>query len=410
MSSTRRSLFVTSVQILFERYASTDAPKQTLCIPQKANKRCWLHSSLEFLSRIEYEKKPSILSFFRHPRCQYSVALVRVNHLTLTEHVSSSVLVGFSRQFGFHQDILANIDFSILMSSKIMLRLHQAYVCYRTNYRVLFRSQCPSLERKFTLYLQEWWSKVPILEGTQRGRETIHLTKIFNRKKPLRPPVLDTEDNIPQTKIPGVGIAISVTPISAILIQSVAMTAKGLNEVSLTPKPSPTIACRLKAKIYYCLYVKCSKKLNYRKVIFPPPDGAENIMDIWITHCFSSIEHLSSLGQDFLGNDLCLNDSKSICTLNDDDEAESTPRQILYECPFHHALQEFHKMLLSLATKLKGYSSRHATSKISKSAGSTEIRSITNSTRLPISWMHKTLITMGSRLSWGKWNRGTRNS
>ena len=32
------------------------------------------------------------------------------------------------------------------------------------------------------------------------------------------------------------------------------------------------------------------------------------------------------MGQDFIGNDLCLNDSKSICTLNDDDEAKSTPK------------------------------------------------------------------------------------
>ena len=34
----------------------------------------------------------------------------------------------FSRQFGFHQDIPANIDFSILPSSRVMLRLHQACV------------------------------------------------------------------------------------------------------------------------------------------------------------------------------------------------------------------------------------------------------------------------------------------
>ncbi|KAJ8446928.1 hypothetical protein Cgig2_016470 [Carnegiea gigantea] len=44
------------------------------------------------------------------------------------------------------------------------------------------------------------------------------------------------------------------------------------------------------------------------------------------SHCYPSIEHISSLGQDFLGNDLCLNSSKSTCTLNDDNDAESNPK------------------------------------------------------------------------------------
>ncbi|KAJ8423648.1 hypothetical protein Cgig2_010635 [Carnegiea gigantea] len=39
----------------------------------------------------------------------------------------------FSRQFGFHQDVPADIDFSILPCSKIMLRFHQACVRYGTN-------------------------------------------------------------------------------------------------------------------------------------------------------------------------------------------------------------------------------------------------------------------------------------
>ncbi|KAJ8443564.1 LOW QUALITY PROTEIN: hypothetical protein Cgig2_020651 [Carnegiea gigantea] len=132
--------------------------------------------------------------------------------------------------------------------------------------------------------------------------------KIISSQKPLRPPILAIEDNIPQIKIQGVGV-ISVTSISVIPIQSVAMLAKALNEVRLTLEPSPATACRRKLK----------------KAIFLPPDGVQNIMDILDcdpsptecmdklahvplllrSHCFPSIDHLQSLGSDFLGNDLC---------------------------------------------------------------------------------------------------------
>jgi len=38
---------------------------------------------------------------------------------------------------------------------------------------------------------------------------------------------------------------------------------------------------------------------------------------------FPSIEHLSSVGKDFFGKDLFINDSKSVCTLNEDDKVGS---------------------------------------------------------------------------------------
>ncbi|KAJ8444268.1 hypothetical protein Cgig2_024594 [Carnegiea gigantea] len=43
------------------------------------------------------------------------------------------------------------------------------------------------------------------------------------------------------------------------------------------------------------------------------------------SHRFPSIEHLPSLGPDFLSSGLWPNDSTSICTPNDDDKAKSTP-------------------------------------------------------------------------------------
>ncbi|KAJ8424126.1 hypothetical protein Cgig2_002652 [Carnegiea gigantea] len=144
-----------------------------------------------------------------------------LKHFTLTEDVGSSVLVGVlvgvllsGIKSSFYQDIPTDIDFSILRSSKIMLRLHQACVCYETNSQVLFPGQCPSLERKFTSCFQEWWSKV----GNSRRKrddssdQTIQRDegpsgskpklKIVHSEKPLRPPILVIENNTSQTKIP----------------------------------------------------------------------------------------------------------------------------------------------------------------------------------------------------------------
>ncbi|KAJ8436100.1 hypothetical protein Cgig2_011922 [Carnegiea gigantea] len=266
------------------------------------------------LSRADFAYFASIRSSYVCCRCEDSFVI---------EHYCPH---RFSRQFGFHQDIPADIDFSILPSSKIMLRLHQACIRYGTNSRVFFPGQCPSLERKFTRRFQECWPKMFLTSsdshsGESSKRKRVSLSdqniqrneapsgsrpkfKIIRSEKPLRSPALETEDNTPQTKIPRVDAALSVAPISA-----------GMPNVG-------------------------GSKLDYEKTVFPPPDGAENIMDILDcdlsptaymvesgdmnfkeklayvplplgSHCFPSIEHLSFLGQDFLG---------------DDDEAESTPK------------------------------------------------------------------------------------
>ncbi|KAJ8434523.1 LOW QUALITY PROTEIN: hypothetical protein Cgig2_030146 [Carnegiea gigantea] len=120
---------------------------------------------------------------------------------------------------------------------------------------------------------------------------------------------------------------ISVTSISAIPIQHVAMPAKPPDEVRLTPGPLPATTCRRKLKsIIVCTLDEQGmsnvqgRKLNYGKTIFPPPDNAENIMDF--LDCNASLIECI----DFLRNDLCLNDSNSICAPNGDDEAKSTPK------------------------------------------------------------------------------------
>ena len=40
-----------------------------------------------------------------------------------------------------------------------------------------------------------------------------------------------------------------------------------------------------------------------------------------------------SLGQDFLGNELCPNHLKSVCTLSDNDELESIPKAVALHVP-----------------------------------------------------------------------------
>ncbi|KAJ8431930.1 LOW QUALITY PROTEIN: hypothetical protein Cgig2_023739 [Carnegiea gigantea] len=151
----------------------------------------------------------------------------------------------FNRQFDLHEDIPTDIDFSTVLSSKIMLQLHQACVSYGTNSRVLFPSTHSGGNSKRKRYSSSD-QNIQRDEGPSGSRLKL---------KPLGSPVLETEDNTPQAKIPGY-----------------------------------------------------RRKLN-------------SIMD-------------------FLGNDLCLNNSKSIYTPSDDDEVESTPKANAYECPLH-------KMLLS---------------------------------------------------------------
>ena len=65
------------------------------------------------------------------------------------------------------------------------------------------------------------------------------------------------------------------------------------------------------------------------------------------SHYFPSIEHLSSLRQDSLVNDLCPNDSKSVCTPSDNDEVESIPNADACKCHLHDIVSELHKMFLS---------------------------------------------------------------
>ena len=65
------------------------------------------------------------------------------------------------------------------------------------------------------------------------------------------------------------------------------MPSKPPDEVRHTPEPSPATVCRRKLKsIVVCtpneqgMSNLQGRKLNYGKTIFPPPDSAENIVDI----------------------------------------------------------------------------------------------------------------------------------
>jgi len=82
-------------------------------------------------------------------------------------------------------------------------------------------------------------------EGASGSRPKL---KIIRSQNPLRPLILASKDDLLQDKIPRIGTTISITPIFAIPIQSVAMTANAQNEVGFTPESSPVVACGQKLK------------------------------------------------------------------------------------------------------------------------------------------------------------------
>jgi len=99
--------------------------------------------------------------------------------------------------------------------------------------------------------------------------------------------ILVVEDDLPQTKILGIGAAISVTPISAIPIHSVAMPVKAPDEIRFTLEPSLAAACRqsLKSIVVYAPNEQDMSNiernaLTSKRTTFPPPHDAENIIDI----------------------------------------------------------------------------------------------------------------------------------
>ncbi|KAJ8423647.1 hypothetical protein Cgig2_010634 [Carnegiea gigantea] len=142
---------------------------------------------------------------------------------------------------------------------------------------------------------QEWWFKVFLTSSGNSKRkrysssdQTIQRDEVLSSLKPKVNIVRSQKPLRPPTNIAGVRAAISVTPISIIPIQSLIVPAKDLDEVRLTLEPSPVTACRRKLKsIVVCtpdeqgMSNVQGSKLNYRKTIFPPPNGAENIMDIF---------------------------------------------------------------------------------------------------------------------------------
>ncbi|KAJ8420154.1 LOW QUALITY PROTEIN: hypothetical protein Cgig2_002960 [Carnegiea gigantea] len=139
-------------------------------------------------------------------------------------------------------DNLEDIDFFILPSSNIMLRLHQACVGYETNSHALFPSLCTSLERNFT---QD--HHISILEGTQGEREAIHLTKmkalmpklkIVRSEKPLGSPIVAIEGGSPRVQILGIDMASLAVLILPIHIQSLAPSTKVAKEVKAPFKSS----------------------------------------------------------------------------------------------------------------------------------------------------------------------------
>jgi len=108
------------------------------------------------LSRADFAYLASIRSSYVCCRCEDTFIM---------EHYYPHSFIG---QFGFLQDIPMDSDFSIIPSSRIMLRHHQACIRYGTKSQASYLGQRLSLEKKFTQCFQKWWSKVfSALSGAQ---------------------------------------------------------------------------------------------------------------------------------------------------------------------------------------------------------------------------------------------------
>ncbi|KAJ8444411.1 hypothetical protein Cgig2_005933 [Carnegiea gigantea] len=135
----------------------------------------------------------------------------------------------FSSQFGFYQDVPADLDFDNLLDPETRLRYHHMLTRYGTGSQVLLSGRCK-------------------LGSKSRS-------KIVRFGKPLEPFVPPMEDGYSRVKILGIDVVILATPIPAILIQSIA---------PLPQDELPVEVCEPSTK----------------NIIEFPPEGAENIMDI----------------------------------------------------------------------------------------------------------------------------------
>ena len=193
------------------------------------------------LSRDDFAYCVSIRSSFISYRCEDSFVM---------EHYCPD---RFSRQFGFYQDVPADLDFDNLPDSEAMLRYHQTLTRYGTGSQVLLPGRCKLLERNTTRAFREWWSKMfisstcsPPASDSKRKRSDLFDTntskdegklgskpklKIVRSGKPLEPFVPPTGDGPSSVKIPGIDVVILATPIRAVLIQSIAPLPQVTNEI-----------------------------------------------------------------------------------------------------------------------------------------------------------------------------------
>ncbi|KAJ8444114.1 LOW QUALITY PROTEIN: hypothetical protein Cgig2_005795 [Carnegiea gigantea] len=302
-------------------------------------------------------------------------------------HFHSFEFVSYRRQFGFHQDVLADMDFDNLPDPETMLRCHHVLTRYGTGSQILLPERCNLLEKNITRAFYEWWSKMfisltysPHAGDSKRKRSDLSDTnvskddgkfgsksklKIVRSRKPLEPFVPLTEDASSRVKIPGIDVVIPATPIPTILtpvpaipVQSIAPLPHVTNDIKEHFKSSPL-------EIYKLPIVICEPSTE--KGIELPPEGAANIMNILdvepnpttcmgeiddvnfkeeLAHiplpsgnqCFSSIKRIPSFGKDLFDRASRLDGSKGVCSPNDD-EVESIRRAnalSLIPRPQHH--------------------------------------------------------------------------
>ena len=191
------------------------------------------------LSRVDFAYFVSIRSGFIAYPCEDNLVV---------EHYCPN---RFSRQFGFYQDVPADLDFDDLPDPETMLRYHHMLTRYGTGSQVLLPGRCNLLEKNTTRAFREWWSKMfisspcsPHASGSKRKHNDLSDTnvskdegklkpklKIVRSGRLLEPFVPAMEGGSSHVKIPGIDVVTPVMPIPAIPIQSIAPLPQVTNEI-----------------------------------------------------------------------------------------------------------------------------------------------------------------------------------
>ncbi|KAJ8426961.1 hypothetical protein Cgig2_027685 [Carnegiea gigantea] len=259
--------------------------------------------------------------------------------------------VGFAFFVSIHSSFVSyHLDLDNLPNLEIMLHCHHVLTRYGTGSQLLHSARCNLLQRNTTRAFYERWSKMfisltcsPHTSDSKRKRSDLFdiniskdegklgskpKLKIVRFEKPLEPFVLPIEDVSSRVNISGIDVAVPATPISAILIQSIAQLPHITNDIKEHFESSPFVS-----------QVPKSDDVNFKEELAHVPLPSQS-------KCFPSIGQIPSFGKDLYYSGSRLGLSKGVCSPNND-EVESIHRTNAPSVEVDkNAIQVFDKVIL----------------------------------------------------------------